>query len=44
MSRRMRNGGQEEMRGDGSSKRRLLLVDVELRKRGNLKRDNCETE
>lgn len=33
MSRRMQKGGQEEMRGKGSSKRRLLLVDIELRKR-----------
>lgn len=27
-------GGWEEMRGKGSSKRRLLLVDIEMRKRG----------
>lgn len=27
-------GGWEEMRGKGSSKRRLLLVDIELRERG----------
>lgn len=44
MSRRMWNGGQREMRGRRrSSKRRLLLVDVEFRgKGGNFKRDICE--
>lgn len=33
MRRRMEKGCQEEMRGKGSSKIRLLLVDIELRKR-----------
>lgn len=33
VSRRMQRGGQEEMRGKGRSKRRLLQVDKVLRKR-----------
>lgn len=34
MSRGVWMGSWEEMRGKGSSKRRLLLVGIELRKRG----------
>lgn len=37
-------GGWEEMRAKGSSKKRLLLVDIELRKRGDIKGDNWKTE
>lgn len=39
----MWRGGWEKMRGKGSSKRRLLLVDIELRE-GGIKGDNWKTE
>lgn len=43
MSRRMRNGGQQEMRGRRKFKKKIVISGCRIEgKRGNLKRDNCE--
>lgn len=41
MSRRMRNGGQQEMRGRRKFKKKIVISGLR-EKGGNLKRDNCE--